>query len=70
MIACAEHLRKHIEQQVCNHEQHSIRLTVSLGVSSAITTSFDELYREADSCLYEAKKAGRNCVRYRSNPLD
>lgn len=70
MIACAEHLRKHIEQQVCNHEQHSIRLTVSMGVSSAITTSFDELYREADSCLYEAKKAGRNCVRYRSNPLD
>jgi diguanylate cyclase (GGDEF)-like protein len=64
MISCAEHLRKYVELHIFTHEQHSIRLTVSLGVSSAITSSFDELYREADSCLYEAKKAGRNCVRY------
>nr|WP_321262193.1 diguanylate cyclase [uncultured Sphaerochaeta sp.] len=70
MIACAEHLRKYVELHIFTHEQYSIRLTVSLGVSSAITSSFDELYREADACLYEAKKAGRNCVRIRSTPLD
>jgi diguanylate cyclase (GGDEF)-like protein len=70
MIACAEHIRKYVELHIFTHEQHSIRLTVSLGISSAITASFDELYREADACLYEAKKAGRNCVRLRSTPLD
>jgi diguanylate cyclase (GGDEF)-like protein len=69
-VAFAEHLRRYIENQVFNHEQHSIRLTVSLGVSSGRSTSFDQLYREADDCLYEAKKAGRNCVRFRGQPLD
>lgn len=56
MISCAEHLRKYVELHPFTHEQHSIRLTVSLGVSSAITSSFDELYREADSCFMRQKK--------------
>lgn len=37
-------------------------LTISLGVaiSSGKTTSFDELYKQADKALYQAKENGRN----------
>jgi len=40
-------------------------LTVSIGIISKngfdITNS-DDLYKEADDCLYEAKKLGRNSI--------
>ncbi len=70
MIACAEHIREHISQQVFAHEIASFSVTASFGVASATTNNFDMLYREADACLYEAKKAGKNCVRYRGQRLD
>ncbi len=43
-----------------------VRCTASLGVASVPSKSLpvmEELMRVADVCLYEAKAAGRNCVR-------
>jgi diguanylate cyclase (GGDEF)-like protein/PAS domain S-box-containing protein len=40
------------------------KITVSIGVAELISTieSLDHLIRQADTALYDAKKAGRNCV--------
>ena len=42
-----------------------VPVTVSLGVASLVpgTDDAEELVRRADEALYEAKHAGRNCVR-------
>lgn len=41
------------------------RQTISIGaatISSDVATSLDELLRNADRALYQAKQQGRNCV--------
>lgn len=38
----------------------SIAMTVSIGVATAGQLSFEQLYKQADLLLYEAKHAGRN----------
>ena len=46
-----------------------IRLTTSVGVATVVPTDSDQpgqLRDVADSALYEAKRAGRNCVRQRA----
>ncbi|MFY0529264.1 diguanylate cyclase [Archangium gephyra] len=48
-----------------------VRCTASLGVASVPSKSLpvmEELMRVADVCLYEAKAAGRNCVRQYQDP--
>jgi two-component system, cell cycle response regulator len=51
-----------------------VRCTASLGVASVPSKSLpamEELLRVADTCLYEAKAAGRNCVRqYQDESLE
>lgn len=56
----AERLREAVE----NARPKDIPVTISLGVSSAsgAAVDYDELFRAADSALYEAKRAGRNRV--------
>jgi diguanylate cyclase (GGDEF)-like protein len=41
------------------------KITVSIGVAelTPAVESLDHLIRHADKALYDAKKAGRNCVR-------
>lgn len=60
----AERLRSEIEATpiICN--AHTLRVTVSIGVCAGDTNlPLHTLIRQADTALYEAKHAGRNCVR-------
>jgi diguanylate cyclase (GGDEF)-like protein len=61
----AEHIRRSVEAATFMAEGIRIPVTVSLGVAERIATdaSPEVLYERADTQLYQAKGAGRNCVR-------
>jgi len=69
-VKLAEMIRKNVEAL---HLQHYTRekghyVTVSIGVASMIPKNLNcvnELYHEADSSLYTAKKSGRNIVAWK-----
>ena len=56
----AERLREAVEQA----HPTGIHLTISLGLSMGTgeQVAYDSLFKAADQALYEAKRAGRNCV--------
>lgn len=61
----AERLRKHVEQyRIYPSDGVEIKATISIGVAtwSPAMQNEDELIKEADTCLYLAKKNGRNRV--------
>jgi diguanylate cyclase (GGDEF)-like protein len=63
-IAFAEKIRKLVEKAPFKFEDTKIAVTVSIGVSTC--TDQDDaaaLIKRADEKLYDAKGAGRNCVR-------
>ncbi|MEX0346006.1 MAG: GGDEF domain-containing protein [Rhizobiaceae bacterium] len=60
----AENLRTMVERHRFDALPASRKVTVSIGVAELQAgQNFDELYRAADHALYQAKDAGRNCVR-------
>ncbi len=64
----AETLRESIEALHLEHARSPVHpwVTISIGVASTIPRrgrSFDELLSAADQGVYQAKRAGRNCVR-------
>jgi diguanylate cyclase (GGDEF)-like protein len=64
----AERLRQNIAGTRIDLDNNSIYVTASIGVAcveKAGNIGLDELLKNADEALYEAKKAGRNCVRLR-----
>jgi diguanylate cyclase (GGDEF)-like protein len=70
---CAERIRDCIESLHIHHIASQIHpyVTASLGVSSInphleVTIS-QQLIKEADLALYEAKRDGRNCVKVWAN---
>lgn len=66
MLFC-ERLRESIEQTLFKSGPDSMRLTASLGFAITVpgeNISARELVRRADTCLYEAKRGGRNQVRF------
>jgi diguanylate cyclase (GGDEF)-like protein len=65
--ALAEKLRHNIEKLTIEAGEHSLKLTISLGVASLLTTdsaelAMDKAMERADAALYRAKQAGRNRV--------
>jgi diguanylate cyclase (GGDEF)-like protein len=68
-VALAERIRRAVELISIEYEGHTIPVTVSLGVASAIEksgaellTSAQDLIRLADTRLYQSKQGGRNRV--------
>ncbi|HEV7240088.1 MAG TPA: diguanylate cyclase [Thermoanaerobaculia bacterium] len=62
----AESLRASIQAMVIAFESSNLRVTVSCGVATTAPVpggSPEALVRRADRALYDAKAAGRNCVR-------
>lgn len=64
-FAKAERFRAAVESNCLCIQAQTLRMTISIGISELgeNTASFDALLNHADHCLYEAKNAGRNCVR-------
>lgn len=60
----AERLRSLVEAQVVEHEEHSIKITISLGISeiSQLYGSETAWFESADQALYQSKHGGRNQV--------
>jgi diguanylate cyclase (GGDEF)-like protein len=62
----AERLRQLVESSPVPHNNNSIHLTISIGVSGkeckGSIENFDHLISQADQALYKAKSAGRNRV--------
>jgi diguanylate cyclase (GGDEF)-like protein len=61
----AERLRRAVSARNANHRGREIPVTSSFGVSSYPQTARtrDALFPSADKALYDAKGAGRNCVK-------
>ena len=61
----ADRLRHAVEARPVKFKGEEISVTISLGVASypEAVTARENLFRAADKALYDAKKAGRNCVR-------
>ena len=64
-LLVAERLRSRLEALEVEHEHQRIRLTASFGVAvlEGENDAWGQILRRADHALYEAKRAGRNCVR-------
>ena len=59
----ADRIRESVEQTTCEHDQHRIQVTVSIGLAShAPGENKYALLQRADAALYKAKESGRNQV--------
>ncbi|MGH3183808.1 MAG: GGDEF domain-containing protein, partial [Streptosporangiaceae bacterium] len=60
----AERLRARMEELRVEFEGRELGVTASFGIAAlAGGDAWSELLRRADHALYEAKRAGRNCLR-------
>lgn len=58
--ALLEQFRDTVSQLEINHQQQTLKVTISIGAIIADTQSTDELLKQADVYLYQAKEQGRN----------
>jgi len=59
----AERIRQHIARTPIHLPEHSIPITISIGLTHFQRSDTQEsLLQRADSAMYAAKQAGRNCV--------
>lgn len=64
VLKIVERFRKEIEEQSVLYEQESIKVTSSFGIAYLFDNinSSEELFKNADAALYEAKRSGRNRI--------
>jgi diguanylate cyclase (GGDEF)-like protein len=59
----AESLRKRVEEHLFTSDETRISVTLSFGVTSLTAgESATDAFKRADTCLYQAKRDGRNQV--------
>lgn len=67
-VLFCERLRNKISQHLFKNDKDEMKLTASLGFATSsagdMVTDSKALVRFADNALYDAKRSGRNCVRY------
>jgi two-component system cell cycle response regulator len=65
-----EEFRERISKKEFNYEGHTLKVTVSIGLSTSGLHSKDTraLFNMADDALYECKRNGRNQVRIAKIP--
>ncbi len=62
-VAVFEDIRRQIEAlQVNIDDGQSLSVTISLGVTSTLDGSLEDMVKRADELLYQAKEEGRNRV--------
>jgi diguanylate cyclase (GGDEF)-like protein len=63
--AAAERFRQLVADCLVTAAERRVPVTISVGASSceAGASTLDELLKQADVALYEAKRSGRNCIR-------
>lgn len=68
-VQLAERIRTSIETLEIRYGDQIIRVSASLGVSSAVLapSGLDALIKQGDECLYQAKQSGRNKVVHHQN---
>ena len=67
IMVVAEKLRSNVEKTELILDDKKVNVTISIGVSFFNCdrhSNFEEFLADADTALYEAKNAGRNCVRH------
>ncbi len=60
--ALFEKVRLSIQESLILHNNFPVPITVSIGVSTQVTNTLNELLNQADAALYIAKHTGRNRV--------
>jgi diguanylate cyclase (GGDEF)-like protein len=68
VMALAEKIRLAVERTFVYYEGQRIEMTISCGIATLNSENnrqgaLNTLLKQADSALYEAKQAGRNCSR-------
>ncbi len=69
-LEIAETIRHKIESETFVHNDRNIPVTISCGLAIGFLESFKQMYKLADEALYEAKNAGKNCVRYNTDKIE
>jgi diguanylate cyclase (GGDEF)-like protein len=64
VLRLAKRLRRRVERLETIYQQHVIRMTISLGITTLRETDDEKtLFTRVDEALYQAKQEGRNCIR-------
>ena len=62
-LKITDKIRQALEQHIIEYKGHKLNIVFSAGISEwASDKSLSMMLREADKCLYEAKRAGRNLI--------